>query len=865
MASSSSSFCSRILPIMIIIIIITIFILSASQNAHITTDSSLDAGILHKFRALLGSSIRRRMVEDENVSPSPSPSPSLGNDEGLAPSPYSGPSSHKAPAVAPTLPFHLHAHHQPLHHPMAIVQPHIQEEDRNKKGKRFRRAIVAIVASAGAALVVSVMLLIWFYGKFRKHQRGTGGGGALSVHSKKWRIRGKSKSKHLTSHSSGSQVNLNPGIDFLYQNPLLLGRGTEQESIPECVLVEETENGGENSCAGSSSTREIVSVHGDAEESVRYDSDEENPSCGEKIIPIECHSSDDESFHSFADSHSSNSNLRLSNASAGSLSEPYGSSPPPVESLTSMVSNIPEAKPAHSLSHGLNLDTNLPQSPSVERVEVALPKITSTFPNSSSERLSSSLGSNHIEPGNALPQKPLSGIPPPPCPPPFLKGNSSSNGSMKVPPPPPPSQLPQHTPLGKDGAPLPKLKPLHWDKVRAPPEQRMVWDKIRSSSFELDEEMIESLFGYNLRTMKTDEMKSKSPSPSNHVLDHKRLQNITILSKALNSTPEQVCNSLMRGDGLGLQQLEALARMVPTDEEQSKLKNYEGNINDLGSAERFVKTLLRVPLAFERVEAMLFRETFDDEVAHLRNSFSMLEEACKELRSSRLFQKLLEAVLKTGNRMNIGTIRGDARAFKLDTLLKLSDVKGTDNKTTLLHFVVQEICRTEGVRVSESIMGQISQKSQTKTIEQREENYRRMGLDLVSGLSTELYNVKKTATIDLDVLATSVSNLSSGISGLTHLVEKRLLPPDGGFVDSMREFLREAETEVKGVKEEEDRVMEMVKGVTEYFHGNVGRDEANPLRIFVVVRDFLGMLDHVCKELRSSKVASCANPLAPFR
>ena len=34
--------------------------------------------------------------------------------------------------------------------------------------------------------------------------------------------------------------------------------------------------------------------------------------------------------------------------------------------------------------------------------------------------------------------------------------------------------------------------------------------------------------------------------------------------------------------------------------------------------------------------------------------------------------------------MNVGTNRGDAHAFKLDTLLKLVDIKGADGKTTLL-------------------------------------------------------------------------------------------------------------------------------------------------------------------------------------
>ncbi|KAK7820098.1 formin-like protein 11 [Quercus suber] len=239
----------------------------------------------------------------------------------------------------------------------------------------------------------------------------------------------------------------------------------------------------------------------------------------------------------------------------------------------------------------------------------------------------------------------------------------------------------------------------------------MVWDML-PHSFKLDEEMIESLFGDNLKnSMKSDEEKKKTP-PSKYVFEPKRLQNISILSKALNVTVEEVCKALIQeGKGLGLQQLEALVKMVPTKEEEAKLSSYEGDINELESVEKFFKEILEIPFAFLRVEAMLYRETFEDEVVQFKKSFSMLEEACKELRSSRLFLKLLEAVLKTGNRMNVGTSRGGARAFKLDTLLKLAHVKGTDGKTTLLHFVVQEILLSEGIRASDSIMGIMFAKS----------------------------------------------------------------------------------------------------------------------------------------------------------
>lgn len=217
--------------------------------------------------------------------------------------------------------------------------------------------------------------------------------------------------------------------------------------------------------------------------------------------------------------------------------------------------------------------------------------------------------------------------------------------------------------------------------------------------------------------------------------------------------------------------------------------------------------------------------------------------------------------------MNVGTIRGGARAFKLDTLLKLADVKGTDGKTTLLHFVVQEMIRTEGIRMSDSIMGQIDRNTKSRTVEETEDNYRRMGLDLVAGLSTEICNVKRTASIDLDVIATSVSNLSDGMSKLQQLINKILQhdATNDSFVHAMKTFLNHAENNLKELQAEENKVLLSVRQITEYYHGDVSKEEANPLRIFVIVRDFLGMLDQVCRELKSLKIPRTPNPLSPFR
>ncbi|XVF15433.1 hypothetical protein REPUB_Repub09cG0152800 [Reevesia pubescens] len=397
----------------------------------------------------------------------------------------------------------------------------------------------------------------------------------------------------------------------------------------------------------------------------------------------------------------------------------------------------------------------------------------------------------------------------------------------------------------------PKLKPLHWDKVRATSERATVWDQLKSSSFQLNEDMMETLFGCNSTNSVPKEPIRRLVLPpveqENRVLDPKKSQNIAILLRALNVTRDEVSEALLDGnpESLGAELLETLVKMAPTKEEEIKLREYNGDISKLGSAERFLKTVLDVPFAFRRVEAMLYRANFDTEIKYLRKSFQTLEEASEELKNSRLFLKLLEAVLRTGNRMNVGTNRGDAKAFKLDTLLKLVDIKGTDGKTTLLHFVVQEIIRSEGAGTN-STNGNIENKMSSNI---KEDDFRKQGLQVVAGLSRDLSNVKKAAGMDSDVLSSYVSKLETGLEKVRLVLQYEMPDMQGNFFNSMKMFLRDAEEEIAKIKADERKALLLVKEVTEYFHGNAVKEEAHPFRIFLIVRDFLSILDHVCKEV----------------
>lgn len=230
--------------------------------------------------------------------------------------------------------------------------------------------------------------------------------------------------------------------------------------------------------------------------------------------------------------------------------------------------------------------------------------------------------------------------------------------------------------------------------------------------------------------------------------------------------------------------------------------------------------------------------------------YSLPQVACEELKNSRMFMKILEAVLRTGNRMNVGTDRGDAQAFKLDTLLKLVDIKGTDGKTTLLHFVVQEIIRTECSHVSGANNHSVNNPQYTL---QEEVDSMKLGLQVVSGLSGELANVKKAAVMDSDALSSDVSKLAKGIEKVAEVVklneESPLKEANQKFSEAMKGFLERGEEEISKIIAQEKNALSSVKDITEYFHGNSAKEEAHRFRIFMVVRDFLSILDGVCKQV----------------
>ncbi|XP_075503405.1 formin-like protein 8 [Primulina tabacum] len=503
--------------------------------------------------------------------------------------------------------------------------------------------------------------------------------------------------------------------------------------------------------------------------------------------------------------------------------------------------------------------------------------------------------------------RPSSPPPPPPSPPPppqlappappplpllpkkgYLKPPPVPPGPPKlkpVPPPPPANrkgQIAQHKPpvppketgsshvIGKtssikqeNGGVQKKLKPLHWDKVTANVDHSMVWNEINDGSFRFDDDLIESLFGYTTTSQKSDDKSNRTMSKagSNTVtsaqiflLDPRKSQNTAIVLKSLAISRQEIIDSLLDGRGLNPDTLEKLTKICPTRDEITKILQFDGNPTKLANAESFLYHILKpVPSAFLRFNAMLFRSSYDSDILHLKESLQTLELGCKELRTGGIFFKLLEAILKAGNRMNAGTARGNAQGFNLSALRRLSDVKSSDGKTTLLHFVVEQVMRSEGKRhlISRKSKGDSSdhESDSKNSREDRDGENLMAGLSIVGNLSAGFVNFKKAATIDHENFINMRSILTSKVEENKQLLA-HCRDESGGFLKEMKVFLEDCEEELKVVREEETRIMELVLKTTVYFQAGASKDKGtNPLQLFVIVKDFLVMVDQVCAEI----------------
>ncbi|RNA03088.1 FH2 domain-containing 1 [Brachionus plicatilis] len=169
---------------------------------------------------------------------------------------------------------------------------------------------------------------------------------------------------------------------------------------------------------------------------------------------------------------------------------------------------------------------------------------------------------------------------------------------------------------------------------------------------------------------------------------------------------DEICENLVGKNQLfGLENFEALLKILPDSNEIEILNGYSGDIDKLGQAEKFLLKLIKIPNYKLRIECLVVKEEFYNQVYFFNTTFDSVLTACEIVYEN----KTLPQFLLAGNFLNHGSYSGNAAGFKLSSLNKLCDIKSNQNSITLLQLIVQrlEVEKKELLLLPDEIMSNL--------------------------------------------------------------------------------------------------------------------------------------------------------------
>uniref|UniRef100_A0A8D2NR74 Diaphanous related formin 3 n=1 Tax=Zosterops lateralis melanops TaxID=1220523 RepID=A0A8D2NR74_ZOSLA len=303
--------------------------------------------------------------------------------------------------------------------------------------------------------------------------------------------------------------------------------------------------------------------------------------------------------------------------------------------------------------------------------------------------------------------------PPPPPPPPLLNSLRTPLGFGGAPPPPPLPGLPGiqwsppscALPFGmkpkKEFKPEVTMKRLNWSKIR-PQEmtESCFWVKAEEDKYENADMLckLELTFCCQKRVKREEEDFEEKKSIKKRikelkVLDPKIAQNLSIFLGSFRVPYEEIKMMILEVDETQLSEsmIQNLIKHLPEQEQLNALSKFKNEYNNLSEPEQFGVVMSNVKRLRPRLSAILFKLQFEEQVNNIKPDIMAVSAACEEIKKSKSFSKLLELVLLMGNYMNAGSRNAQTFGYNLSSLCKLKDTKSADQKTTLLHFLV-EVC-----------------------------------------------------------------------------------------------------------------------------------------------------------------------------
>ncbi|XP_029296986.1 FH2 domain-containing protein 1 [Cottoperca gobio] len=358
------------------------------------------------------------------------------------------------------------------------------------------------------------------------------------------------------------------------------------------------------------------------------------------------------------------------------------------------------------------------------------------------------------------------------------------------PPPPPPPPLPpaSSSPFSReDSARRSRLRKLNWERIPIEKVEgrKSVWNGAApgEDEFPIDLHSLDELFGQKdskpqdrtstlrRRSALLHCRSSQDSSEEISLLDSKRSMNIGIFLRQFKMPAKEIVEDIRHGAGdrYGAEMLAELCKLLPDNEEESRLRRFSGERSWLGEPDLFLLLLVEVPSFRLRLDAMILQQEFDPAVTSLCVAARCLREAARELLSCPELHSILRLVLKAGNYMNAGGYAGNAAGFRISSLLKLADTKANKPGMNLLHFVAME-----AVKKDQSLLSFPSQIGHVGS---------------ASRLSEE------SVLEDLTKLKSRVVALKANIQ-----TEAEIQQHTQPFLEVAEERLKEAEDEVEGMR-----------------------------------------------------------------
>ncbi|GAB1299132.1 Protein diaphanous homolog 3 [Apodemus speciosus] len=215
-------------------------------------------------------------------------------------------------------------------------------------------------------------------------------------------------------------------------------------------------------------------------------------------------------------------------------------------------------------------------------------------------------------------------------------------------------------------------------------------------------------------------------------LDPKIAQNLSIFLSSFRVPYEKIRTMILEVDETQLSEsmIQNLIKHLPDEEQLKSLSQFRSDYNSLCEPEQFAVVMSNVKRLRPRLSAILFKLQFEEQVNNIKPDIMAVSAACEEIKKSKGFSKLLELVLLMGNYMNAGSRNAQTFGFDLSSLCKLKDTKSADQKTTLLHFLV-DVCEEKHPDVLHLVdeLAHLDRASRV-SVEMLEKNLKQMGRQL---------------------------------------------------------------------------------------------------------------------------------------